>query len=260
MIELKDVSFAYRPREEVLKNISLAIGEGESVGIVGANGAGKSTLLKLLVGLIFPDPMAKSSDCAGWIGIGGEHVTKKNLPQIRKKIGYVFQDSDTQLFMPTVEKDVGFAPKNYGMSAEEVKERVDEALKAVGIEDLAARSVLELSGGQKKLVSLATALSMRPQILLFDEPTIALDPKNRRRFIQILPTLPGTKLIVSHDLDLVLETCTRTILISDGQICADGKTEEILSDQVLLDENGLELPLLLQGRIEKAKEIKEGAE
>lgn len=245
MIELKDVSFSYRADLPVLSHIDLTIEEGETVGIVGANGAGKSTLLKLLVGLIFPQE--------GTIQIDGETVGKKNVSVIRQKIGYVFQDSDTQLFMPTVEKDVGFAPKNYGFSDEEVKRRVERALQAVGIEDLAARSILELSGGQKKLVSLATVLSLEPEVLLFDEPTIALDPRNRRRFIEMFPKLPGTKIIVSHDLDLVLETCRRTILISDGRITADDDTTVILNHKELLEENGLELPLLLQGR-QRSKE------
>ena len=245
MIELKDVSFSYRTDLPVLSHIDLTIEEGETVGIVGANGAGKSTLLKLLVGLIFPQE--------GTIQIDGETVGRKNLSVIRQKIGYVFQDSDTQLFMPTVEKDVGFAPKNYGFSDEEVKRRVERALQAVGIEDLAARSILELSGGQKKLVSLATVLSLEPEVLLFDEPTIALDPRNRRKFIEMFPELPGTKIIVSHDLDLVLETCNRTILISDGRITADDDTTVILNHKELLEENGLELPILLQGR-QRSKE------
>lgn len=248
MIRLHDVSFAYEASHPILKHLDLSVAEGESVGIVGANGAGKSTLLKLLVGLIFPDPMGTAPSESGFISVGDIHVSKKELAAVRKKIGYVFQDSEAQLFMPTVEKDVGFAPKNYGLSKQEVKERVDEALSLVGIEDLRERSVLELSGGQKKLVSLATVLSMRPEVLLFDEPTIALDPRNRRRFIEILPGLPGTKLIVSHDLDLVLDTCERTILLSDGTIAADGPSKEILSDRRLLEANGLELPLFIQGQ------------
>lgn len=248
MIRLNDISFAYDRSRPVLSHVSLQIGKGERVGIAGANGAGKSTLLKLLVGLLFPDPMGKTPQESGWIGIAGTQVTKKNLAAVRQKIGYVFQDSDAQLFMPTVEKDVAFAPKNYGLDAAQTQKRVEEALSLVGIEDLKKRSVLELSGGQKKLVSLATVLSMRPDILLFDEPTIALDPGNRRRFIRILPELGGTHLIVSHDLDLLLETCGRIILLSEGRIVADGDTETILRDQSLLEANGLELPLLIQGQ------------
>ncbi len=247
MIVLNNVSFAYEPSRPVLRNIDLHIGAGERVGIVGANGAGKSTLLALLAGLLFPQPTAKNEGEEGFIAVGGLQVTQKNLRAVRQKIGYVFQDSDAQLFMPTVEKDVGFAPKNYGFSAEETAKRVEEALALTGIENLRGRSVLELSGGQKKLVSLATVLSMRPDVLLFDEPTIALDPANRRRFIRLLPELSGTVVIVSHDLDLILETCSRTVLLSEGRIAADGLTRQILSDEELLLQNGLELPLLLQG-------------
>ena len=222
-----------------MDDLSFMIEKGESVGIIGPNGAGKSTLLKLMVGLIFPQE--------GTVLIDSEPVGKKNLSGIRQKIGYVFQDSDTQLFMPTVEADVGFAPKNYGLGKEEVKRRVEEALVKTGTLDLRSRSVLELSGGQKKLVSLATVLSLEPEVLLFDEPTIALDPKNRRRFIELFRELSGTKIIVSHDLDLILDTCSRTILLGEGKIVCDSETKKILYDQQLLEENGLELPLMIEG-------------
>lgn len=237
MIELKNVSFSYISNIEVLSNINLNINKNESIGIIGANGVGKSTLLKLLVGL--------ELGYTGEILIDDVKVEKKKLSEIRQKIGYVFQDSDSQLFMPTIYEDVAFAPKNYGFSKEEVQNRTIEALKNVGIEDLKDRPIYHLSGGQKKLASIATVLSMKPDILIFDEPTIALDPRNRRKFIEVLNLLSGTKVVASHDLDLIYDTCEKTILISDGKIIKNGLTKEILNDKELLENNGLELPLSL---------------
>ena len=147
--------------------------------------------------------------------------------------------------MPTIYEDVAFAPKNYGFSKEEVQNRTIEALKNVGIEDLKDRPIYHLSGGQKKLASIATVLSMKPDILIFDEPTIALDPRNRRKFIEVLNSLSGTKVVASHDLDLIYDTCEKAILIADGKIIKNGLTKEILNDKELLENNGLELPLSL---------------
>ncbi len=241
MIEVKEVSFSYNgSKKQTLSNINFKIEDGESVGIIGANGAGKSTVLKLLVGL--------ELNYQGNIMINNLKVEKQNLQEIRQKIGYVFQDSDSQLFMSTVYEDVAFAPRNYGFSNEEVNERTVGALKSIGIEELQDRQIYRLSGGEKKLVSIATVLSMKPDILIFDEPTIALDPKNRRRFINVLNSLKGTKIVTSHDLDLIYDTCNRTILIADGNIIFDGDTKTILQNKDLLENNGLELPLSLQRR------------
>ena len=241
MIEVKNVSFMYeRGNKEVLSNINFKIDNNESVGIIGANGAGKSTILKLLVGL--------ELQYQGEININDLKVEKKNLAEIRQKIGYVFQDSEAQLFMPTIYEDVAFAPRNYGLSEQEIQERTLEALKSVGIENLKDKQIYRLSGGQKKLASIATVLSMKPDILIFDEPTVALDPKNRRRFIDVLNSLKSTKIVTSHDLDLIYDSCERTILISEGKIVKDGLTKEILSDKELLEKNNLELPLSLTRR------------
>ena len=238
MIEVKNVNFKYsNSNKDTLSNIDLKINKDESVGIIGANGAGKSTILKLLVGL--------ELQFQGEILINDLKVEKKNLSEIRRKIGYVFQDSEAQLFMPTIYEDVAFAPKNYGYSEEKVHERTIKALESVGITDLKDRQIYRLSGGQKKLASIATVLSMNPEILIFDEPTVTLDPKNRRRFIEILNSLKTTKIVTSHDLDLIYDTCERTILIAEGKIVKDGRTEEILEDKELLENNGLELPLSL---------------
>lgn len=224
----------------MLSDINLKIDENESVGIIGANGVGKSTILKLLVGI--------ELGYEGEILIDGIKVEKKNLSKVREKIGYVFQDSDNQLFMPTIYEDVAFAPRNYGFSKEEVKIRTEEALKSVGIESLKDKPIYHLSGGEKKLASIATILSMKPEILIFDEPTVALDPRNRRRFIEVLNSLKGTKVVTSHDLDLIYDTCERTILVANGKVVRDGNTKEILNNKELLEKNVLELPLSLMRR------------
>lgn len=243
MIELKDVSFAYEGSDNnVLSNINIKINDGESIGIIGANGAGKSTILKLIVGL--------ELKFQGEIFVNEIKVEKKNLQEIRKKIGYVFQDSEAQLFMPTIYEDVSFAPKNYGFSKEEVHKRTMEALKSVGIEELKDKPIYHLSGGQKKLASIATVLSMNPEILIFDEPTVALDPKNRKRFIEVLNSLNTSKIITSHDLDLIYDTCEKTILIANGKIIKIGMSKDILHNKELLENNGLELPLSLIKREE----------
>ncbi len=241
-IRMEDVSFSYEQRSEsgaeTLRHLSFEVRGQESVGLIGANGAGKSTLLKLMVGLNTAD--------SGTIRIGEWPVKKEYLPQIRAKLGYVFQDSDSQLFMSTVYEDLAFAPRNYGMTPQETDQRVAHALELAGISHLRDRQIHRLSGGEKKLVSIATILSMTPEALLLDEPSIALDPRNRRNLIRILNSLDELKIIASHDLDMILETCTRTILLAHGEIICDGPTREILQDRELLEANGLELPLCMQ--------------
>ncbi len=239
-IEVNHLTFSYGRGKEVLSDISFTASGKESVGIIGANGVGKSTLLKLLVGLL--------AGYTGKIVVNGVEVKKENLPQIREKTGYVFQDADSQLFMSTVYEDVAFGPRNYGYSETEVQRRVTTALRMVHIEEMKDRQIYRLSGGQKKLASIATILSMEPDMILLDEPSIALDPKNRRNLIEILNSINSLKMIASHDLDMILDTCERTILIANGKIVKDGKTEEILTDKALLETNGLELPLCLVER------------
>ena len=205
----------------------------------GGPGVGKSTLLRILVGL--------EMGFTGEVSIGEIRLTKKTLPRIREKIGYVFQDSENQLFMPTVYEDIAFAPRNYGLDADQVEERVSHALNLIGINYLRDKQTYKMSGGEKKMAAIATILAMTPDVILMDEPTIALDPKNRRRLINILNSLDHIKIIASHDLDMVLETCNRVILMSEGKIIADGAARNILTDKDLLEANGLELPLCLQG-------------
>ena len=239
-IELSGVCFSYQNGRDVLHDIDLSIEHGKSVGLIGANGAGKSTMLKLLVGLL--------TGYRGAIQVLGLPVKKKNLVDIRKKLGYVFQDSDSQLFMSTVYEDVAFGPRNYGYPEEIVHQRVMEALQKVHIESLKDRQIYRMSGGQKKLVAIATILSMEPEIVLFDEPTIALDPKNRRNLISILNEMTETKIIASHDLDMILDTCEETILLADGKVICHGRTEDILKDKALLEKHDMELPLCMQAK------------
>ena len=238
LLKIEHLSFSYEKGQQVLTDVNLVAHDGESIGIIGANGIGKSTLMKLLVGLYL--------DYDGNLEVAGHRVNKKNLNHIREHIGYVFQDSDAQLFLSTVEDDVAFGPRNYGLSEEEVEKRVAEALAKVHIEELRKKQTYKLSGGEKKLSAIATILSMEPDIIIMDEPSIALDPRNRKNLIGILNEINSLKLITSHDLDFIMDTCERTVLLDDGRIIADGDTKEILKDRELLVEHGLELPLRLQ--------------
>ena len=234
IISVSDLSFGYDSKRKVLENINFQLKKGESVGLVGANGVGKSTLLRILVGL--------NTGFQGDVMVNNIPLEKKNLKTIRKNVGYVFQDADSQLFMSTVFDDVAFAPRNYGMSEAEVNEKTMEALKVVHIEQLKDKQIYKLSGGEKKLASIATILSTEPDVILMDEPSVALDPKNRRNLINILNRLNQAKIIASHDLNMIMDTCERTILLSDGKIIKDGNTKEILLDKELMEESGLELP------------------
>lgn len=239
MIEFQNVSFSYDGERPVVENLSFTIENGESVGLIGANGAGKSTIMKLLLGLLSGQ---------GQILVDGLTVNKQNLPTIRQKIGFVLQDSDNQMFMPTVYEDMIFGPRNYGLSKEETERRVDAVLNRLGLSALKHRYNHKISGGEKRMAAIATILTMEPETILMDEPSTALDPVNRRTVINTINTLPQTKLIASHDLDMILDTCQRVILLSRGKIVADGPADHILRDQALLEANRMELPFCLQGR------------
>ena len=237
VLSLKDVSFSYRPGREVLKGVSLSVERGEQVALIGANGVGKSTLLKLFVGLLEPQ--------SGSVEVCGMSVERTNLAAVRRAAGYVFQDAESQLFLANVWEDVAFGPRNEGLAEDEVRRRTADALESVGISSLAQEHVYRLSGGQKRLASIATVLALRPDVLLLDEPTLALDPRNRRMVIRALGDLPCAKLIATHDLDFVLDSCSRVIVMSDGRIVAEGEPADILQNCELLESNGLELPLSL---------------
>ncbi len=240
IVEFQDVSFRYPDGTEALKGLSLRITHGEAVGIVGANGSGKSTLLMHTNGYLLPQ--------SGTVTIGDFQVDKRTRQEIRKKVGLIFQNPDDQLFMPTVFDDVAFGPLNLGLSIEKARERVREALETVGGLALEDKPPHHLSGGQKSAVAIAAVIAMQPDILVMDEPASHLDPKSRRSLISLLGHFEHTKIIASHDLDLILDVCRRCVIIKDGRVAADGPAEEILSDRQLLEANNLELPLSLQER------------
>lgn len=238
MIAFQNVSFSYGGSEPVVENLTFTIQKGETVGLIGANGAGKSTIMKLLLGLLTG---------SGQILVNSLPVNKQNLPKIRQQIGFVLQDSDNQMFMPTVYEDMIFGPRNYGLSKEEAERRVDQVLERLNLTALKHRYNHKISGGEKRMAAIATILAMEPEVILMDEPSTALDPVNRRTVINTIHDLPQTKLIASHDLDMILDTCQRVILLSHGKIVADGDAETILRDRALLEANRMELPFCLQG-------------
>jgi len=239
IVTVKDLSYSYPDGTPALRGVSFHITHGESVAIVGANGAGKSTLLMHLNGYLTPGE--------GTVVIGDYPLTKATLPLVRRSVGMVFQEPDDQLFMPTVFDDVAFGPLNLGLSATDVEKRVEDALQRVDALHLRDRSPYRLSGGEKRAVAIATVLAMSPDILVMDEPSIGLDPRSRRQLIEQLAGFQHTKIIATHDLDLVLDLCRRTIVIHAGQVMADGLTGEIFNNHQLLENCHLEKPLRLQG-------------
>ena len=247
MIQFENVTYAYERGKTVLSEVSFEIGEGETVGLIGANGAGKSTIMKLLLGLAGPGAGKESgSQTEGRILVDGLEVIPRNLAEIRRKLGFVLQNSDNQMFMPTVIEDMLFGLLNYGMSRQEALQRADSVLKELGQEKLRDLYNHKISGGEKRMAAVATVLAMDPEVLLMDEPTSALDPYNRRIIIETIRKLPRTKIITSHDLDMIYDTCSRVVLLSQGTVAADGPAEEILKDRELLEANRMELPLRFQ--------------
>lgn len=239
IVEAKDLAFAYPDGTKALDGISFRITHGESVAIVGKNGAGKSTLLLHLNGCLLPS--------GGTLRVGDYPLTRETVLPIRRSVGTIFQDPDDQLFMPTVGEDVAFGPANMGFPAAEVEARVVQALESVGATKIRERPPYKLSGGEKRAAAIATVLAMSPDILVLDEPTASLDPQARRRLIGLLRSFTHTKIIATHDLDMVMDLCTRTIVFHQGRVLADGHTDKILTDEALLAQSGLEKPLRLQG-------------
>jgi len=237
-VEIKDLMFTYDDGTRAIDNVSLTVYKGESVGIVGANGAGKSTLVNHLNGFHIP--------AQGSVTVCGCKLTKKNQEEIRRKAGLVFQNADDQLFMSRVYDDVMFGPQNIGIKGDELKSLVDTTLKDLSLYELRDRPPSHLSAGQKRFVAFATVLVMKPQILIMDEPTSDLDPRHRRKLINLVRSLDITRIVVSHDLDFIWEICGRVVVLSNGKVVADGPVQEILTSQELLEQNGLELPLRLQ--------------
>ncbi|MDO4541935.1 MAG: ABC transporter ATP-binding protein [Bacillota bacterium] len=234
MLELNNISFSYPSGTNVIKKLSLSVASGESVGLVGCNGAGKSTLLSLICGLNFVDQ--------GEIIVNNIAVKKETLPEIRKAVGMVFQNPDDQLFMPNILEDVMFGPCNYGLNPDLAREKAEKALDAMSIPDLAERPPYRLSGGERRSAAIATVMVMEPSLILLDEPTAFLDPRSVKNFEAMVNKLDIAYLIASHDLDLILNTCRRVIIMDNGSIVADGEPELLLKDEKLLFEAGLELP------------------
>lgn len=232
-IEVKDLQFSYPDGHPALRGVNLYISPGEKVALVGPNGAGKSTLMLHLNGILHD---------RGEVFVCGKLVEKETLGEVRASVGLVFQDPDDQLFSPTVFDDVAFGPLYMGMPEREVRERVGQALKSVGMEGFEGRVSHHLSNGEKKRVAIATVLAMDPEILVLDEPTSGLDPRSRRGLIHLLQELPQTMLISTHDIRMVLELFERTIVIDGGEIIYDGSTKDLLSDVAFLEEHGLETP------------------
>lgn len=238
IVEARSLHFTYRDGTPALRGVDFRITHGESVAVVGANGAGKSTLLRHLNGTVLPQ--------RGEVRVGDFPVIKDRLKEVRRTVGMVFQNPDDQLFMPTVFDDIAFGPVNCGLPPDEIEARVDEVLAQVGVAYLKGRSSTRLSAGEKRAVSIAAVLAVSPDILVLDEPNSDLDPRARRRLIELLKTFKHTKIIATHDLDMVLDLCPRTIVLVEGKVAADGNSLEIFSDEQLLKKSNLEKPLRMQ--------------
>lgn len=239
MIEVNELCVAYPDGTKAINNLSFKIEDGQSVAIVGANGAGKSTLMLTLVGII---PASY-----GNIRINNLEVKKNNLSQIRAQMGMVFQNPDDQLFMSKVYDDIAFGPRNYGFPEEEVEKRVSQVLTDLNAEHIRDKMPYKLSGGEKRIAAIACVLSMRPSIMLLDEPSSFLDPKARRNLIALLKNIPLTKVIATHDLDMAFDLCERVIVLQNSTLYADGEAKSILKNKELMEACGLELPLSCGG-------------
>jgi len=232
-LAVEDLSFQYPDGRQALHTLSLTVRTGEKVALVGPNGAGKSTLLLHLNGLLQGN---------GRIRIGPLTLAKDTLPAIRARVGLVFQNPDDQLFSPTVREDVAFGPLHMGLSAAEIETAVTRALAQVSMSGYADRISYHLSVGEKKRIAVATVLAMQPDLLVLDEPSAGLDPRARRSLITLLHALPQTMIVATHDLLMVRDLLPRMVIMDEGRIVADGRTEDLLADPALLEKHGLELP------------------
>jgi cobalt transport protein ATP-binding subunit len=233
ILQAKDLHFNYPDGHTALRGLSLKIYPGEKVALVGPNGSGKSTFMLHINGLL---------SGKGQISICDLPVVEENYPTIRARVGLVFQNPDDQLFSPTVYEDVAFGPLHMGLSEEEVKHRVQEALGQVSMREYAKRLSYHLSTGEKKRIAIATVLSMYPDLLILDEPTAGLDPRARRQLINLLDQLPLSMLVATHDLLMVRELFPRMVILDNGEVVADGPTAKLLRDIPLLEAHGLEMP------------------
>lgn len=237
VIEVDKIDYKYPDGYRAIKEVSFHVREGEKLGIIGANGAGKSTMLKLLTGILIAEN--------GEIIVNDILLNKKNLKEIRKKISLVFQESDNQLFMNTVYDDIAFGLRSSKEDEENINLKIDRILQEFQIERLRNKQIYKLSGGEKKVVAIAGIIVMNPEIILMDEVTASLDPKSRRRVINLIKDLKETIVIASHDLDMILDVCDRVLVFSNGEIIQEGFTYSILSNKKIMEESNLELPLSL---------------
>lgn len=235
IIEVKDLNFSYPDNTKALKNIYFSVFQGENLAIIGPNGAGKSTLLLQLNGVLRGE---------GTVSIFGETLSKDNIKSIRAKVGMVFQDPNDQLFMPTVFDDIAFGLLNLGMDRENIVFKVNQVISELGINAYQKKAPHHLSLGEKKKVSLATVLVLEPEILVFDEPTISLDPGSRRIFMELIKKIPKTKtkIIATHDIDLAWKLCPRVLLLDRGRVITEGNARDVLMDKELLEAHHLEVP------------------
>lgn len=231
MLTINNVTVEYPDGTKAINNLSLNVSSGEKLALIGANGAGKSTLMLAIEGIL---------DSTGEIKIDDLVVDSKNIVKVRQQVGMLFQNPDDQLFMATIYDDIAFGPRNAGLDEESVKYRVEDRLKLLNIEHLKDKTALKLSGGEKRMAALATVLAMKPSVMLLDEPTAFLDPKARRNLINVLNSLPHTMLIATHDLTFAKEVCREAVVIKDGNFFAKGNCDEILYNQELMDEGGIE--------------------
>ena len=234
VLDVRGLAYAYPDGHQALYGVDLHVHTGERVALLGPNGAGKTTLVLHLNGILSPG--------AGTVAVSGLPVAKEHLPEIRRRVGVVFQDPDDQLFMGSVRADVGFGPSNLGLRGAELDRRVMSALEAVGMAEFAERPPHHLSFGQRRRVAVATVLAMEPEILVLDEPSSNLDPASRRELADIVRSLDVTVLMVTHDLPYALELCPRSVVLSGGTVVADGPTYDVLTDDSLMRAHRLELP------------------
>lgn len=239
LVCFEDVGFSYPGGPPALEGVTLTLHHGEAIALVGGNGAGKSTLLHHLVGVLWAT--------RGTVRIGDVPVLPTTLAAVRRSVGLVFQDPDDQLFMPTVGEDVAYGPAKLGLPPAEVEAQVRAALERVGIPHLRDRAPFRMSFGEKRLAALAAVLALSPDVLALDEPSANLDPLARRRLIGLLRSFEHTRIVATHDLDLALEVCHRTVVLSHGKVVADGPSDVLLRDEALLASAGLERPLGLLG-------------
>ena len=240
-LEVSHLGYRYPDGTEALRDVSFTIAEGERVGLIGPNGAGKSTLLLHFNGLL-PERTVASTP----VRVFGTPVAEPHLPAIRAQVGLLFQDPDDQLFCPTVGEDVAFGPQQLGLKGSDLSARVARALEQVGLRGFEQRPPFHLSRGEKRRVCLAGLLACEARLLILDEPTSDLDPRGRRELKALLRDLPVTQLIATHDLELVVEICPRVIVLDHGSVIAEGQTTDLLSNESLMLQHGLEKPHILR--------------